>query len=221
MDPPQVRGAIYWVKRTYFLKWISQCSRNILGAPRPGGKIVGGFPINITQVPWQVAISDGYYQICGGSIISDRWILTAAHCLYGVDELPYIVLTGTTDKEKGDQRFTVDKYIIHENYISNTNDYDFGLLRLSEKLTFSDVARAVQMPKVDDEDIANGTPCLISGWGTTQNQSESSRYLRAVEVPKVDQDLCNKAYSGRVTPRMFCAGLYEVGGKYGKCLLAL
>lgn len=77
------------------------------------------------------------------------------------------------------------------------------------------------MPKTDDEDIANGTPCLISGWGTTQNQSESSRYLRAVEVPKVDQDLCNKAYSGRVTPRMFCAGLYEVGGKDGKCLLAL
>lgn len=194
---------------------------NILGAPRPDGKIVGGFPINITQVPWQVALTDGYGQICGGSIISDRWILTAAHCLSGFDPLDYIILAGTSDKEEGGQRFTVDKYIYHEKYSSSNIDYDFGLLRLSEKLTFSDVAQAVQMPKVDDEDIENGAPCLISGWGVTQNQSESSRYLRAVEVPKVDQKLCNKAYNGKITPRMFCAGLYEVGGKDGTYIMTM
>lgn len=183
-------------------------------APRPDGKIVGGFPINITAVPWQVALLYNGGQRCGGSIVSKEWIVTAAHCLEGINPRRYTVLVGTTDKLSGGQRLQVADYAIHRQY--GSLDYDFGLLKLAEELTFDETVQAVALPEIDAADLENGQSTLISGWGNTQNSSESSRYLRAVEVPIVDQELCNKAYSGRITPRMFCAGLYEQGGKDGK-----
>lgn len=183
-------------------------------APRPDDKIVGGFPVNITQVPWQVALLYGGSQRCGGSIVSKRWIVTAAHCLEGINPKRYTVLVGTTDKLYGGQRFSVEGYAIHKKY--GSLDYDFGLLKLSEELTFDESVQAVALPELDAEDLVDGETTFISGWGNTQNSSESSRYLRAVEVPIVNQELCNEAYNGRITPRMFCAGLYEQGGKDGK-----
>lgn len=104
--------------------------------------------------------------------------------------------------------------IIHENYGGASNpDFDFGLLRLKKELSFNERAQPVPLPKADDADISAGIMCFISGWGLTKNHSESNKYLRAVEVPKVDQDLCSKAYNDIITPRMFCAGNFEEGGK--------
>lgn len=127
---------------------------------------------------------------------------------------------GETHIVENDALYEVDKMIIHEDYGGASNpDFDFGLLRLKKELSFNDRAKAVPLPKVGDADIAVDTMCFVSGWGLTKNFTESNKYLRAVEVPKFDQDLCNKAYGGIVTSRMFCAG-YEKGGKDCKCTSA-
>lgn len=49
--------------------------------PHLDGRIVGGFPIDIKQVPWQASMQRNGKHACGASIISDKWLLTAAHCL--------------------------------------------------------------------------------------------------------------------------------------------
>lgn len=185
--------------------------------PLLDGRIVGGFPVNITQVPWQVALLYTNKQICSGSIISNRWVLTAAHCLDGKDPMYFQVLIGTHIKDQGGELHTVQVYWIHQQYNSKRFDYDFGLLELNEELTFNERIQPIQLPKMTDVDPAVGALVLVSGWGNTKNISESERYLRAVEVPMVDQQLCDKAYKnyGDITDRMFCAGYYEEGGKDG------
>lgn len=180
------------------------------------GKIVGGFPLNITQAPWQVSLQ--YHpeemHFCGGSIISDRWILTASHCLYhyAVDMSAFKVRVGATHKYQDGKLIKAKRVILHNRYDKPNFDFDFALIELNSKLRFSDRVQSVPLPDFGDVHVPAGTLCLVSGYGNTKNSTESTNSLRGVEVPIIEQKSCNKAYEGKLTSRMICAG-YEQGGK--------
>lgn len=189
------------------------------GAPLSDERIVGGSRINITQTPWQVAVMlYNVYHICGGSIIGKRWVLTAAHCVFGLDDIrSYKALVGADDTTNlNGTKYSIASYVIHDGWNPETIDYDFALLELDGEFEFNDRVQPIQMPKVDDEHIAIGTTVLVSGYGETMNATEPVRYLRAVEIPAVDQQECKDIYEDikGVTERMFCAG-FEDGGKSG------
>lgn len=82
---------------------------------------------------------------------------------------------------------------------------------MDEVVTFTNEVRSIALASSNAR-ISDGTKCLISGWGDTQNASESNEKLRAAVVPTVIQSQCNRAYRGGITPRMICAG-YAAGGK--------
>lgn len=188
--------------------------RLTLGALPPLGRIIGGYPVNITSVPWQAVLLSDNRPVCGASIISSRWILTSAGCLGIGNPKEYIVRVGSEDIENADNAFKVAAAKIHHRF--NHIDHDFGLLRLAEELTLSERIRPVKLPKVGDIDPDAGTMALVSGWGTTRNASESAQYLRAVEVPTVGQKVCERIYRRLITVRMFCAGFVDEGGKDGE-----
>lgn len=71
----------------------------------------------------------------------------------------------------------------------------------------------MQLPNVDDAPVDVGAKLLVSGWGRTKVHTKPTRYLHAVDVPIVDMALCNEAYGGQLTERMFCAGHFKEGGK--------
>lgn len=90
-------------------------------------RIVGGYLASIAQVPWQVSLSYLNRHRCGGSIISRRWILTAAHCLTYRAPGDFDVVAGSENRNAS-RRYAVEALLIHERHRSH--DYDVGLVKL-------------------------------------------------------------------------------------------
>ncbi|XP_034097284.1 trypsin-7 [Drosophila albomicans] len=181
-----------------------------LRQPRLDGRIVGGVETTIEEYPYQISLQRSYH-MCGGSLIGERVVLTAAHCVDSSTTFSAKVRIGSTRKETGGVLVPIKRVHRHPKYNSQIIDYDFAVLELEQYNATSITQAFVQLPEQND-DIDDGTLVTISGWGNTQNWEESDVILRAVIVPKVNQTQCNEAYTGSITDRMLCAGLRE-GGK--------
>lgn len=107
----------------------------------------------------------------------------------------------------------VTELIQHENFNYSNVDYDYSLLKLSEEIEFDESRKPVKLPD-SKYNFTDGTKCYVSGWGNTQNSSESPQWLRSAEVPLFNQEMCSMKYKrfGGITNRMICAG-YGKGGK--------
>ncbi|XP_055316131.1 trypsin-4-like [Sitodiplosis mosellana] len=175
--------------------------------------IVGGFETTIEEQPWQVSLQVRSSHNCGGSIIGNEWVLTAAHCASSSGS--YSVRVGSSRHASGGSIIKVKKVYQHEKYNPSITDFDFSLLELAEPLTFGNAIKSIALPN-EDIKIADGIDALVSGWGATHNSSESNAVLRAAYVPIANQEYCDEQYrksSGRpITDQMICAG-YEQGGK--------
>lgn len=105
---------------------------------------------------------------------------------------------------------------MHERYNKVEQDFDIALIELSSPLEYGQTIQPIAVPK-SNQSIADDTRCLVSGWGTSYSflvflfrRTE----LRAVEVPIINQNLCEKNYEKadvEITPRELCAG-FEDGG---------
>nr|AAT66249.1 trypsin precursor [Mayetiola destructor] len=187
-----------------------------LPKPRYDGRIVGGFEMDIKDAPYQISMRVRGSHFCGGSIISKNWILTAAHCTAAIGNVAsrISIYMGASSNKQGGFEHHVKRIVQHKRYNSRNIDFDFSLLELEEAVSYTDSVQAVALPDFG-ELTADGTNCLVSGWGNTQNNSLSRELLRGAHVPIVNQRVCDAAYEkySGVTPRMICAGFYEEGGK--------
>ncbi|KAH8378200.1 hypothetical protein KR093_010014 [Drosophila rubida] len=178
--------------------------------PQLDGRIVGGVEASIEEYPYQISLQRTYH-MCGGSLIGEGVVLTAAHCVDSSTAFSAKVRIGSTRKESGGVLVPIKRVHRHPKYNPQIIDYDFAVLELQSYNATNVTQAFVQLPEQND-DIADGTLVTISGWGNTQSAVESDVVLRAVIVPKVNQTLCDVAYGGGITERMLCAGLSE-GGK--------
>jgi len=175
-----------------------------------GNRIVGGNPTDPHEIPWQVGLVNSWSPrpFCGGTIISERFIMTAAHCMGG----SFQVLAqehDVTDNSDG-TKHNVKASTSHPNYNDNTYDYDYAIVELVEplSLTGSSKARAACLPTSSDVQFASGTSFVVSGWGALSEGGNSPDVLHAVLVPHVSDAACNNYYDnyGGITARMICAG---------------
>jgi secreted trypsin-like serine protease len=181
-------------------------------------RIIGGSPALASDFPWQVALIRGALsepqrsQFCGGTLIANDLIITAAHCVDNAivrsDPARLNIIAGVSAYETGGQRASVKAIVKHPNWNKETLDYDVAILRLSSPVT---VGRPIALANTAP---TAGTRAWVSGWGATVEGGRGSSQLMAVEVPVVDQATCNapESYNGAITPQMFCAGERE-GGK--------
>uniref|UniRef100_A0A8C6ES52 trypsin n=1 Tax=Marmota marmota marmota TaxID=9994 RepID=A0A8C6ES52_MARMA len=152
-------------------------------------KIVGGYTCAKNSLPYQVSLNVGYH-LCGGSLISDQWVLTAAHCYNRLQ-----VRLGEHDIEvlEGDEQFIqAAKIIRHPNFNKDTLNNDIMLIKLASPATIS---------------------CLVSGWGNTLSFGvKYPSLLQCLDAPVLSDTACHNSYPGKVTNNMFCLGFLE-GGK--------
>ncbi|XP_066219010.1 cationic trypsin-3 [Saccopteryx leptura] len=171
-------------------------------------KIVGGYTCRKNSVPYQVSLNAGYH-FCGGSLINDQWVVSAAHCYKSRIQ----VRLGEHNIEviEGNEQFINSaKVIRHPKYNSNTIDNDIMLIKLSSPATISSRVSSVSLPRTC---ASVGTQCLISGWGNTQSVgSNYPELLQCLEAPILSDSACRNAYPGQITNNMMCLGFLE-GGK--------
>lgn len=189
-------------------------------------RIVGGQPTTIDQFPYQVALvnrpienPNNIYnnQFCGGSIINERWILTAAHCVDGALPSSIAVAVGVTDlmNTRPGRIFYVDRIIIHTNYNPITFDCDLALLHLTQPIDFSGrVYSAAPVGLVSPADSAAGVDApgvmaTITGWGNTS--AIGNQYPNILQVASVPITTVHQYPPGAVTSNMLAAG-YPQGG---------
>uniref|UniRef100_A0A182QDV6 trypsin n=1 Tax=Anopheles farauti TaxID=69004 RepID=A0A182QDV6_9DIPT len=183
------------------------------GLVAPKRQIVGGFPVDISEIPYQVLLRHNGSALCGGSIISPDWILTAAHCVHHLTSDRLTIRAGSSFKTWGGVIRQVSRIVVHPNYVHSTKESDCALLELEEPLVLNDsTIMTIDMPEQDEEDPVQGSRAIVSGWGRTKNRLESNLILRATFLPIVSRNNCRRVYgSNSITDRMLCAGFIDGG----------
>jgi len=157
---------------------------------------------------------------CGASLISNKWILTAAHCTAGEKASKIQALLGEhnydDDSETNMVRANIQSIVDHSDYDSQTTDYDFSLLKMKDAIDFSAYPhiRPVCLP-VDASNDYSGFVATVTGWGTTASGGSVSNKLREVDVNVISNSQCKNDYSyssSWITARMLCANV-NGGGK--------
>jgi len=163
-------------------------------------KITGGTNADIAEFPWQVYYESGDY-LCGGSIIAEGWILTAAHCTRddsgnAISASDMDVKVGASNPVYG-KKYYVDKVIVHEGYNSNTYVNDIALLKLAEPI---DYTNATPIELVSSDDVAKGATdpgvmSWVTGWGLTRvSPKVLPTILQKVQLPIVSNATASKVW---------------------------
>jgi len=190
-------------------KIVSDWKQNQNQQPR----VIGGHKAAISDNPWQVAIlaavvpKNNSAQFCGGSAISSRWVITAAHCVDdGTKPSDLSILEGTASLLDTTPRLAVDQVVVHCEWTAMNHDSDIALLHLSSDLKSTPIVSV----GLDEAGLADGVMVRVSGWGLlSPDEDVRTDDLYAADVPYVLSQTCsqNKSYGpNKVTANMLCAG---------------
>nr|XP_042712203.1 transmembrane protease serine 11E-like [Chrysemys picta bellii] len=187
-------------------------------SPSYTDRITGGVSAQDGEWPWQASLQLNGIHRCGATLISDTWLVTAAHCFRGqLNPLRWTASFGTVLRPPKSRR-SVRNIIIHEKYTNTSpnHDYDIAVVQLSSPVEFTSDIRMVCLPE-EFYVFPHDTTCFVTGWGALQNQGPSINNLRRGEVKIIGTDICNRAevYNGAIKPGMVCAGYLE--GKIDAC----
>ncbi|KAM8861014.1 ovochymase-2 [Synchiropus picturatus] len=173
-------------------------------------RVVGGSEAVRGSHPWLVSLRNRARHFCGGAIVSERWVLTAAHCFTStlrefLDSVT--VAAGEHDQrvlDEEEQIFNVKSVWVHERYRhSAPMSYDVALVELDGHVQFGALVRPICLP-LPEERSAPGSGCIVAGWGRTRERGRLPFVLREVPLELV--------HHGRCQHVLRTVGGSEVGG---------
>ncbi|XP_059046580.1 trypsin, alkaline B-like [Achroia grisella] len=191
-------------------------------------RIVGGNPTTVEEYPYMTNMQYHLFgllwiQACGGSLITSRAVLSAAHCYQGDRPSDWRVRVGTSYAASGGQIIAVSELITHPDYQSSTFLADVTIVRLASSAIFSNSVGVARIPGVTYV-VPDGTTVTAVGWGTLAPGGPLPEQLQSVDINIINQEICAERYdylrtqpgfqnAPRVLDDMLCAGILDVGGK--------
>ncbi|OPJ67998.1 transmembrane protease serine 9 isoform A [Patagioenas fasciata monilis] len=136
-------------------------------AMQTASRIVGGSEASRGEFPWQVSLRENNEHFCGAAILSEKWLVSAAHCFTEFqDPAMWAAYTGTNSlrSDSGAVKMSISRIIPHPSYNTDTADYDVAVLELKRPVTFTKYIQPVCLPSAGHH-FPTRKKCLISGWG--------------------------------------------------------
>ncbi|XP_030072594.1 acrosin [Microcaecilia unicolor] len=199
-----------------------QCGQRPLVTDFGNMRIIGGVNAQPGAWPWLVSIQipsrKGHRHSCGGSLINNHWVLTAAHCFRNMkgSSPSWKLLIGAyqlSDLDDNVQIRHIKSFLIHEKYSPHTEANDIALILLNAPVEYNYVTQPACLPN-SEMLVSEFFPCYISGWGITEdNTLKTADILQEARVNQIDIEVCNSSswYDGVIGVFNLCAG-YEEGG---------
>ncbi|GIY09525.1 clotting factor C [Caerostris darwini] len=200
--------------------------------------IVNGNATDVGQWPWQAGIAryladfNQWFLLCGASLLNERWVITAAHCvtyagtILTIEPDKFQVYLGKYHRQdsKDDEYVQVRKIKeihIHPDYDPGLFDADIALLQLDAPIHLNSRVQPICLPteQTTRENLVEGKRGVVTGWGMNENETYSETLQQAV-LPVVDRAKCEQGYIESdlpltVTENMYCAGF--AAGKSDAC----
>ncbi|XP_050497868.1 trypsin-1-like [Diabrotica virgifera virgifera] len=172
--------------KTVVLFYILLLNNNLIYAEKRF-RIFGGKEASIENHPWIVSLqvsSKGHD--CGGSLIADDWVITAAHCFAHLRLSPDSIIAGTSNLTGPGTTIKIEHVIKHELFtMKKFYNYDIALVKLAEKVTFSKTIQPINLPEQDAQ-LRVGTSVGVAGWGRTKLNGPPSKVLMETNVTVTD-----------------------------------
>ncbi|XP_063701821.1 trypsin 3A1-like [Culicoides brevitarsis] len=198
---------------------LNKFSRNgkcdcVCGVRGRGNRIVGGYEATPHEFPWTVGLFRQGKLYCGASLISENFLLTAAHCVDGISPVEIKAYFGghNITKDYTEMR-RIKKIHQHESFNIFSFDNDIALLELAKGIKFGPKVQPACLPDGSVREFS-GSEGIVAGWGRLAEKQQTSMSLQTVTVPVWSREECATAGYGskRITENMICSGYVE-GGK--------
>uniref|UniRef100_A0A673G7E1 Transmembrane serine protease 7 n=1 Tax=Sinocyclocheilus rhinocerous TaxID=307959 RepID=A0A673G7E1_9TELE len=191
-------------------------------------RIVGGINAVEGEWPWQVSMHFSGQLYCGASVLSDEWLISAAHCF---NPHMWTAHLGMLNQSSAKHVAEILRIVVHEYYSERNFDYDIALVQL-KKTWPSSLEQYIQpiCPPAPSQTFTEGHRCWVTGWGYRSEQGKEfgrsygavSPRMQCAGVPSGEQDACRgdsggplscQAHSGS---RWFLTGIVSWGSGCGR-----
>ncbi len=182
------------------------------------GRIVNGKTALKGSSPWIARLWSraNMEPFCGGSLINDHWVVSAAHCFDEISRPEQLeVRLGDHDTifiEREEMPFRVSRYILHPDYNDVTLDRDIALIELEGRVpVYTDYIKPICLPNESTSKklLVPGKTARVAGWGQIIEDGAYPRFLKELNIPIVSESKCLESTDDRVTDSMFCAGFSQ------------
>ncbi|XP_037687363.1 transmembrane protease serine 11B-like protein [Choloepus didactylus] len=207
-DPNSLR--LLEIKKVDAEKIINSCCGRRARMSATYDRIKGGSTAQEGEWPWQASLKKNGQHYCGASLISNRYLVTAAHCFKKTQNPNNYTVSFGTKVNPPYMQHNVQKIIIHEDYIPGEHHDDIAVILLTENVSFKNDVHRVCLPEAT-QIIPPGEGVVVTGWGALSYDGDYPVLLQKAPVKIIDTNTCNakEAYNGAVSDTMLCAGYME------------